>query len=388
MSSRTRVLVMSISAPVIVFAIVGGFLGKAMAREETYPHLKIFDDVVNMIVGNYVEPVNVDKVLKGAMHGLADGLDPDSAYLTPDQVRQVENGTPLPAGDVGLELTRQYYLRVIAARDDSPAAKAGLRTGDYIRAINDTPTREMSVWEGMRALRGAPGTKVTVTVIRGNANDPHVIELTRETAPANHVTSRIAAPGVAYVRVAAIGPNTAAQLKSEIADATKKGATKLIVDVRRTSSGALDDGLALARLFVPSGTLAMRETRGGTRETVSTENGDGAITLPVEILLDAGTSGAAEVFASALVGNKRADLVGEHTIGRAAVQKLVKLPDGSGLWLSTTRYLTPSGTSLHEKGLEPTVAVDEPDVEFGQTPPPGDPVLDKALERLTDKKAA
>src|SRR5207248_1652461 len=161
----------------------------------------------------------------------------------------------------------------------------------------------------------------------------------------------------------------------------------LIVDVRRTSSGALENGLDLARLFVPSGTLAMRETRGGTRETVSTENGDGAITLPVEILLDAGTSGAAEVFASALVGNKRAELVGEHTIGRAAVQKLVKLPDGSGLWLSTTRYLTPSGNPLHEKGLEPMVAVDEPDVEFGQAAPTTDPVLEKAIERATQKKA-
>jgi carboxyl-terminal processing protease len=94
------------------------------------------------------------------------------------------------------------------------------------------------------------------------------------------------------------------------------------------------------------------------------------------------------VFAAALVGNTRAELVGEHTIGRAALQKLIKLPDGSGLWLSTSRYLTPAGTPLHEKGLEPTVPVDEPDVEFGQTPPPGDPVLDKALERLTDKKAA
>ena len=122
--------------------------------------------------------------MRGAMHGLADGLDPDSAYLTADQVKQVESGAPLPPGDVGLDLTRQYYLRVIAARDGSPAAKAGLRTGDYIRAINDTPTREMSVLEGMRALRGAPGTKVSLTVIRGNAADPHVVELTRETEPA------------------------------------------------------------------------------------------------------------------------------------------------------------------------------------------------------------
>src|SRR5207237_5877300 len=130
---------------------------------------------------NYVENADIDKVMKGAMHGLADSLDPDSAYLTAAQVKQVESGAALPAGGVGLELTRQYYLRVIAARDNSPAAKAGLRTGDYIRAINDKPTREMSVWEGMRALRGAPGTKVSVTVIRGNAADPHVVELTRQT---------------------------------------------------------------------------------------------------------------------------------------------------------------------------------------------------------------
>src|SRR5882757_7773070 len=169
MSSRTRVIVMSISAPVIAFAIVGGFLGRVMARENTYQHLKIFDDVVSLISSNYVEEADIDKVMHGAMHGLADGLDPDSAYLTPAQVKQVEAGMALPPAGVGLELTRQYYLRVIAARDNSPAAKAGLRTGDYIRAINDMPTREMSVWEGMRALRGAAGTKVNVTVIRGNA---------------------------------------------------------------------------------------------------------------------------------------------------------------------------------------------------------------------------
>jgi carboxyl-terminal processing protease len=112
------------------------------------------------------------------------------------------------------------------------------------------------------------------------------------------------------------------------------------------------------------------------------------VTLPVTLLVDAGTSGAAELFASALSGNKRADLIGEHTIGRAAIQRLIKLPDSSGLWLSTSRYLTPAGTPLHEKGLEPTVVVDEPDVEFGQPPAPGDPILDKALERLSVKQAA
>jgi carboxyl-terminal processing protease len=389
MNSRTRAIVISISAPVIAFAIVGGLLGKVMAREETFQHLKPFDDVVNFITGNYVEEVKIDKVMHGAMRGLADGLDPDSAYLSADQVKEVESQKPLPAGDVGLELTRQYYLRVIAARDGSAAARAGLRSGDYVRAINDKPTREMSVWEGMRALRGAPGSKVTLAVIRGSAAEPHIVELTREIMPASDVRSRIAAPGVAYLRIAAIGANTLGQAKAQIADLQAKGAAKLIVDVRRTSTGEAEQGLALARLFVaPGATLAIREKSGNIREPILSATGDGAIKMPALVLLDVGTSGAAELFASALSGNMRADLVGEHTIGRAAIQRLIKLPDSSGMWLSTSRYLTPLGTPLHEKGLEPTVAVEEPDVEFGQTPPPGDPVLDKAIERLTLKQAA
>lgn len=389
MNSRTRMIVMSVSAPVIAFAIVGGLLGKVIAREDTYQYLKVFDDVVSLVTSHYVEDINVDKVMKGAMHGLADGLDPDSAYLTADEVKQVESGAPLAPAGIGLELTRQYYLRVIAARDGSPAAKAGLRTGDYIRAINNLPTRDMSVWEGVRALRGAPGTKVTLTVIRGNAADPHVVELTREADPAPSVTSKVAAPGVGYVRIGGIGGNTASQVKSHVAELSKNGAAKFVIDIRRTTTGTFEEGLALARLFVGKGTLAIRETKNGPRETIAAGSGDGAIAAPAALLIDTGTSGAAEVFASALVGNERAELIGEHTIGRAAQQKLIKLPDGAGLWLSTSRYLTPAGAQLHEKGLEPTVAVDEPDVtEFGAQPPAGDPILDKALERLAEKKAA
>jgi carboxyl-terminal processing protease len=388
MSSRTRRLVLWVSAPVVAFAIVGGFLNRVTAREDTYQHLRIFDDVMGLITSNYVEKVDVDKVMDGAMKGLADSLDPDSAFLTAAEVKQLEAGTPLAAGDVGLDLTRQYYLRVIAARDGSPAAKAGLRTGDYVRAINDTPTREMSVFQGIRQLRGAPGTKVKLTVFRGNSNDPHIVELTRETPPQSDVTGRVAAPGVGYVRVAAIGAKTADQVRAQINDLTKAGADSLIVDVRRTSGGALDAGLNLARLFVGSGTLAMRETKGQPNETIAARAGDGAISLPTTLLVDTGTSGAAELFASALLGNKRAELIGEHTIGRAAAQKLIKLPDGTGLWLTTTRYLTPGGTPLHERGLEPSVAVEDVDVDFGQPPPTTDPILERALQLAGQKKAA
>jgi carboxyl-terminal processing protease len=388
MSSSFRRVVLWVSAPVVTFVIIGGLLGRVAAREDTYPHLTVFNDVVRLISDRYVEKTDMDKVMAGAMRGLSEGLDPDSAFLTADLVKQAEANTAPPAGDLGIDLTRQYWLRIIAARDGSPAAKAGLHTGDFVRLIGDTPTREMSVYEGMRRLRGAPGSKVTLTIIRGNTNDPHVIELTREAAPTVDVTSRLAAPGVGYVRVAAVSSRTAGQAKAAVAELVKSGASKLIVDVRRASGGSNDGGLALARLFVATGTLARVETRDGAAKLISSAAGDGSVTLPVSILVDNGTSGAAEIFASALLGNKRADIIGEHTIGRAGDQKLVKLPDGTGLWLTVSKYLTPAGEPLHEKGIEPTVAVDVQDVEFGQPEPTADVVLDKALEQFSQKKAA
>jgi carboxyl-terminal processing protease len=388
MSSGTRRLVLWISAPVVAFILVGGLLGQTLPRESTYQQLKVFEDVVRRISTDYVDPADMDRVMGGAMLGLADSLDPDSAYLPADEVKRVEAGAPLPAGEVGLDLTRQYYLRVVAARDGSPAARAGLRTGDYVRMIDDRPTRYMSAFEGMRALRGAPGTRVSLTVFRGNASDARVIELTREAPPATDVTTRMAAGDIGYVRIAAIGVRTPAQVTSGVAGLTKQGAATLILDVRRTSGGSPTGGLDLARLFVASGTLALRESQGAGRQPIDAGPGAGAIALPTLLLVDAGTSGAAELFAAALAGNGRAELIGEPTIGRAAEQQLVKLPDGSGLWLTTTRYLTPAGEPLHEQGLQPTVAVDQPVVEFGQAPPPGDPVLDAAIERLALRRAA
>ena len=205
MKVRGRVLVLAVSLPVIAFAVIGGFIGKAMAREDSYQYLRIFEDVVTLIVSNYVEEVDVDKVMHGAMHGLADGLDPDSAYLNTEQVKTLDKADSTGAGETGLEITRQYYLRVIAARDGSPAARAGLMPGDYIRAIDGQSTRDTSVYEGQHLLRGKAGSRVSLTVLRGNAAEPHVLELVREDLPSAPVKGRIAAPGVGYLRVAEFG---------------------------------------------------------------------------------------------------------------------------------------------------------------------------------------
>lgn len=388
MRLRGRVLVLAVSLPVIAFAVVGGFMSKAMAREDSYQYLRIFEDVVSLILNNYVEEVNVDKVMHGAMHGLADGLDPDSAYLDVNQVKVIDKGDVGGSAQTGIELTRQYYLRVIAARDGSPAAKAGLMPGDYIRAIDGQSTRDTTVYEGQRLLRGRAGTKVHLTVIRGNAAEPHEMDLVREELPVLSVKSKIAAPGVGYLRIAEFGKTTADQIKSEIASVTRAGAKSVIIDLRGTAFGDVDSGLAASRLFVKSGVLVYRQDRGKEKEAVSAAAGDGAITINTVLLTDNGTSNGAEVFAAALSGNKRAQLIGEHTLGRAARQKLVRLPDGSGLMLTHLIYMTPASVAIHEKGLVPDVAVEQPDQDFGQPAPTTDATLQKAIETLTTKAAA
>lgn len=388
MTSRTRAAVLAVSLPVLAFAVIGGFLGReAAAQGESYKALRIFEDVVTLIINNYVEEVDVDKVMHGAMHGLADGLDPDSAYLDAQQMKTVDAPTTGLA-DPGLELTRQYYLRVVSARDGSAAARAGLKPGDYVRSIDGQSTRDTTVFEGMRLLRGKAGTKVKLAILRGNAAEPHDVELMREAQPALPVKSRALANGTAYLRIAEFSKATAAQVKSELQTLTRGGAQRAVIDLRGTAHGDLDFGFEVARLFVPSGTLGYRQARGQDKQTVAAASGDGAITVPLALLTDAGTSGAAEVFAAALSGNKRASLVGERTLGRAGRQKVVKLPDGAGLLLTHLLYLGPGGAALQERGVTPDVAVDVPSTDFGVEPTPGDPVLDKALETLTAVKKA
>lgn len=381
-SSRSRTFVLSLSSAIMAFAFLGGYLGQALAKDDTYQHLRVFEDVVSLVLNNYVEPVDVQQAMQGAMRGLADGLDPESSYLPPALVKTLEANDRGGPAEVGLDLTRQYYLRVVATRDGSPAAKAGVRPGDFIRAINNRPTRDISAYEGTRLLRGAPGSKVSLLVIRGNAADPHVVDLAREPMMAPEVTSRMANRTTGYIRVAEFSAESPSRLKEAVDALTKTGATRFVIDLRSNARGDLDHGVAAARLFVRNAPLAVRLARGDQREVISAAPTDGTVAAPVAILVDQGTAGAAEVFAAALADNDRADLIGIRSLGRAARQRLVKLPDQSGLWLTYLRYLTPDNRPIHETGLEPDVEVEQPEVEFGSAPPSPDATLEKALEHL------
>ena len=385
MSLKTRLSVLLISTPVLAFVLVGGLLGNSPAAgsDESFQHLRVFQDVVHLVMDNYVTEVKPDRAMEGAIRGLAEGLDPDSSYLTADMVRAIESRQALPEGDVGIELTRNYYLRVIASRDGSPGAKAGLQTADFIRAIDGRPTRDMSVFEGTRLLRGKPGTKVTLTVIRGNAAEPHDVALIRERAAGPLVSSRTLDGGFGYLRIVAFRDGVAEELRKHVADLASKGATSLLIDVRRTAEGSYENGIQAARLFVKSGTLTVKAGRETTpRESIEAKPGDGAITSPITLLTTTGTAGAAEVFVAALDVNNRAEIVGERTLGRAGVQKLVKLPEGRGLWLTYARYLRPDGEQIHGRGIQPDVEVDEPTIEFGAAAPENDAILEAAIERM------
>jgi carboxyl-terminal processing protease len=221
MNFKTRVSVLLVSTPVLAFVIVGGLMGNTSVAggqsQSPYPQLGVFQDVVSLVMNNYVGEVEVDKVMDGAMRGLADGLDPDSAFLSPEQVRAVEAGDVLGDGDVGLEMTRRYYLHVIAARDGSPARKAGLQTADTIRAIDGKPTRDMSVFEGSRLLRGKPGTTVKLTIIRGNAAEPHEVSLVREKNTAPFATSKLMG-STGYLRIVSFRNGVVDDIKKQAAD--------------------------------------------------------------------------------------------------------------------------------------------------------------------------
>jgi len=382
MSQRARLIILFASVPVVAFTMVGGFLGQAVAREDTYRHLRIFEDVVSLIGSNYVEQVDIDDVMHGALRGLAGGLDTDSAFLSATDVQRIETSELLPEGELGLEVTSQYYLQVIAARPDSPAGQAGIIPGDFIRAIDGDTTRRLSAIEGQRLLRGEPGSSVTLSLIRGNTNEPFDIELTRQRLAGPAVATRMLDERLGYVRVNRFAAGTSSELADAIDSLVDGGASGLLVDVRNTAGGSFEEGIAAARLFVGSGTLLRRTEHGDQEIDIPATAGGSAIETPVVLLTNFGTAHAAELFVAGLSGADRADTVGQRTAGRASLQRLVKLPDGTGLWLSWARYVKASGDPIHRSGILPTVAVDVPVVELGEPVPAADPILEQGLEHL------
>jgi carboxyl-terminal processing protease len=377
---RTRWLIFAVSTPLVLLVAVGGLIGAApVDAQRGFAHLRVFEEVLSLITTSYVESVDIDPVMDGAMRGLADGLDAESAYLTPADVAALDADSSKGPAGVGVVVARQFYLRVVGVRDGSPAARAGLQTGDYIRAIDDAPTRDLSALGGARLLAGAPGSTVKLLVFRTNAADPHAFTLTREVPAGDPVTGRRLDERIVLVRIRSFGPATADAVRRQVTALQATPTTTVLLDLRGVADGSADDAVAAARLFVKEGPLATSAGRDGERQTVAAEPGDGALAMPLVVLVSNGTAHAGEIFAAALQGNGRATLVGEPTPGLAGEQKLFRLPAGHGLWMTHRQYLTVSGRPIHGQGLDPDVAAASPVVELGEAPPATDVVLERAL---------
>ena len=382
MRKKPRLIFIFLTIPIIAFTLIGGFLGRVAAREDIYRHLRIFEDVVSLIADNYVQQTDLDKVMTGALQGLTNGLDSDSTYLSPDIVKTIEQTSNKVTGQLGIEVVSQYYAQIVAVRDNSPADEAGLMPGDYLRAINAETTRRLSTFEIKERLHGQPESIVRLSIIRGNTSEPYDIELVRKNISTPELSSEILDGDIGYLRIEHITEENETDLEKQVMTLEKQNLRHLIIDVRNCAGGSLSEGIAAANLFLDAGTMLYRIEEGKEQFPIEANSDKFITNLPMTLLTNYGTADAAELFVSSLLSNERAQSVGQRTAGRVSLQKLVKLPDGSGLWLSWARYIKASEQPLHRVGVEPTVDVEVPVVELGEPLPLNDLILEQALETL------
>jgi carboxyl-terminal processing protease len=411
MNRKARFAIIAASVAIFCYAGIGHVLGRT-PDDKTYKSLAVYGEVLNKIQTDYVDEPNMHLVTAGSLHGLLESLDAESSYLTPREFteykqKQQNAGT----GETGLSLSKRFgYVIVISVLPDSPAEKAGIHSGDIFESVGGFTTRDMSVGQAFNLLNGQVGTGVKVGVIRRGKADPDSIEIVREKLAPAKVVAQKSDPDVLALRLISLDPGRAEDLRSRLLDAEKQGIHKVILDLRECGRGSSTEAVAVARLFVPNGTIATLRGQTVSAQTMSAEPSKVVWKGPVSVLIDGTTSGAAEVLASAIVANKRGDVVGERTFGLASEQKLITMDDGSALFLTVANYFNAAGKPILEDGVEPTEVVravaeadDDGDddsaatstpsasktKEFGPRPlSPEDQIYRKALDLLKNPGAA
>jgi carboxyl-terminal processing protease len=305
----------------------------------------------------------MDKVRAGALRGLAYGLDPYSTYLTPDQVREYNAGNKDNLAGIGAELSQvASYLYVIAPMKGSAADQAGIKAGDIIEYIDNKATRDISLYDAKQLLNGAAGTEVKLRVLRANSS-PLTVSVKRGTTRAAASESRMEAGRVGVLRINGFADGEAADARGRLQDLIKQGAQKIVIDLRDTAGGSLNEAVAVANLFIKDGVIA--QTVGREGKALKTFDADPKLAMfsgPVVAMIDTGTAGAAEVVASALMERNRGQVVGEKSFGAGTEQQLFSLRGGDGLLLTTVKWASGNGkTFLGEdrahSGVTPTVEV-------------------------------
>ena len=370
MSFRTKFALILASATLALYTVVGGWISTRAQQPANDPNaqLRIFESVLQHIQNDYVDEPNMEKVRAGALRGLAYGLDPYSTYLTPEQVKDYGLTAKNDQVGIGAELSQvASYLYVIAPAKGSPADQAGVRAGDIIEYIDGKATRDISLYDAKQLLNGAAGSELKLRILRANSR-PLTLAVRRGAFRAPAAEGRMEAGRIGVLRVNSFAQGEAADARTRLQDLVKQGAQKLVVDMRGTAGGSIDEAVAVANLFIKDGTLAQTSGREGKALKTFTADPKAAIFAgPVVALIDSGTAGAAEVVASALIERNRGQVVGEKSFGAGAEQQLFTLRGGDGLLLTTVKWASANGKPFlgedrAHSGVTPSVEVKRPEV--------------------------
>ena len=370
MSFRTKFALILASATLAVYTLVGGWISTRAQQPTNDPgaQLRIFESVLQHIQNDYVDEPNMEKVRAGALRGLAYGLDPYSTYLTPEQVREFGKDTKDNQVGIGAELSQvASYLYVIAPMKGSPADQAGVRAGDIIEYIDAKATRDISLYDAKQLLNGAAGSEIKLRILRANTR-PLTLAVKRGAFRAPAAEGRMEAGRIGVLRVNSFALGEAADARARVQELIRQGAQKMVVDMRGTAGGSIDEAVAVANLFIKDGTIAQTSGREGKSLKIFTADPKAAIfSGPVVALIDSGTAGAAEVVASALLERNRGQVVGEKSFGAGAEQQLFTLRGGDGLLLTTIKWASASGKPFlgedrNHSGVAPSVEVKRPEL--------------------------
>lgn len=391
MSPKLRLAIAAFSTAVVFYVALGTFpLGRVLG-DTTYGQLALFNEVIRIVLDNYVEAVDIDRAMSGAKLGLTEALDGDSAYLDAQELAAYQQASK-EQGEVGLVLARRFsFLIVTAVRTGSPAEKAGLRPGDVIKYMDGRHSRTLTYPVAERMLRGAPGSVLKLQLLRAQ-NDVTDLELVRERLPHLPAQNRMLEDGIGYLKIAEFTDETADEVRTALDSLKRSGAKRLALDLRGGAHGEARNAIAAAALFLKDGVVTKLVSRHGAEQPFKAGGSTAVWDLPMAVLVNSSTAGPGEILAAALVDSGRGTLIGERTLGRAAVQKVVPVADGA-LVLTVGKYVSPKGTEIHGKGLEPKVVVEARD-ELDEDIPAGgavpDDVLLKAIEILKteERKAA
>ena len=352
----------------ILISIGHGVLAEREKASLPVKELRTFSDVFGRIKNDYVEDVDDKELLESAIRGMLSGLDPHSAYLDQEQFKELQVGTSGQFGGLGIEVGMEDgFVKVIAPIDDTPAQRAGIKAGDLIIRLDDTPVKGLTLGDAVKVMRGKPGTSIELTIVREGLDKPLKVEIVRDTIKVKSVKSRILEDGYAYLRISQFQSKTADYVDDAVAKLRKenKGELKgMILDLRNNPGGVLNGAVAVSDAFLSKGMIVYTEGRVADSKLRFNATPDDLLDgAPIVVLVNQGSASASEIVAGALQDHKRAIIMGNQTFGKGSVQTILPLTNGTAVKLTTARYYTPSGRSIQAEGITPDIELDKVHVE-------------------------